>query len=233
MLAALTWLMGLTAPLFGIFGIEISWRDIILIGGGLTASAIRVKATLGGGLSLSDGVAGDQIILDNGLINPLSGVQRLVFADGTSIDQATLFKRATTGDGSAQQILYGATGHVRPLGLVRSYLLVQAVGGKGGMYGGFLQNEVELLECQPDTYVLHEHLELNHPLYFHEFAGRAAELVWTSDFAQADRNAIITLWQQKGPMLVMQSVAWEEKPEQAITSHLIWRLNLIRKIHCC
>ena len=35
MLAALTWLIGLTAPLFGIFGIEISWRDIILIGGGM------------------------------------------------------------------------------------------------------------------------------------------------------------------------------------------------------
>jgi predicted tellurium resistance membrane protein TerC len=35
MLAVLTWLMGLTAPLFGIFGIEISWRDIILIGGGM------------------------------------------------------------------------------------------------------------------------------------------------------------------------------------------------------
>src|ERR1700745_2255052 len=35
MLAALTWLMGLTAPLFGIFGIEISWRDIILVGGGM------------------------------------------------------------------------------------------------------------------------------------------------------------------------------------------------------
>jgi predicted tellurium resistance membrane protein TerC len=35
MLAGLTWLMGLTSPLFGIFGIEISWRDIILIGGGM------------------------------------------------------------------------------------------------------------------------------------------------------------------------------------------------------
>ena len=35
MLAALTWLMGLTAPLFGVFGIEISWRDVILIGGGM------------------------------------------------------------------------------------------------------------------------------------------------------------------------------------------------------
>jgi predicted tellurium resistance membrane protein TerC len=34
MLAGLTWLMGLTAPLFVVFGMAISWRDIILIGGG-------------------------------------------------------------------------------------------------------------------------------------------------------------------------------------------------------
>jgi predicted tellurium resistance membrane protein TerC len=34
MLASLTWLMGLTAPLFSLFGMGISWRDIILIGGG-------------------------------------------------------------------------------------------------------------------------------------------------------------------------------------------------------
>src|SRR5262249_33279163 len=35
MLAALTWLVGLTAPLFAVFGMSISSRDIILIGGGL------------------------------------------------------------------------------------------------------------------------------------------------------------------------------------------------------
>src|SRR5580692_5998604 len=35
MLFALTWLMKLTYSLFSIFGIGISWRDIILIGGGL------------------------------------------------------------------------------------------------------------------------------------------------------------------------------------------------------
>jgi predicted tellurium resistance membrane protein TerC len=35
MLATLTWLVGLTAPLFTVFRIAISWRDIILIGGGL------------------------------------------------------------------------------------------------------------------------------------------------------------------------------------------------------
>jgi predicted tellurium resistance membrane protein TerC len=35
MLFTLTWLMQLTFPLFSIFGMGISWRDIILIGGGL------------------------------------------------------------------------------------------------------------------------------------------------------------------------------------------------------
>jgi predicted tellurium resistance membrane protein TerC len=35
MLFTLTWLRQLTAPLFSIFGMGISWRDIILIGGGL------------------------------------------------------------------------------------------------------------------------------------------------------------------------------------------------------
>src|SRR5262249_19751042 len=35
MLFALTWLVRLTAPLVVVFGNEISWRDVILIGGGL------------------------------------------------------------------------------------------------------------------------------------------------------------------------------------------------------
>ncbi len=34
LLGALTWLMGLTQPVVTLFGIGISWRDIILIGGG-------------------------------------------------------------------------------------------------------------------------------------------------------------------------------------------------------
>ncbi len=35
MLVTLTWLARLAAPLFNVFGMAISWRDIILIGGGL------------------------------------------------------------------------------------------------------------------------------------------------------------------------------------------------------
>src|SRR6266478_1341561 len=54
MLAGLTWLMGLTAPLFTIFDMGISWRDIILIGGGLFLIAkatheihVEVEAQIG------------------------------------------------------------------------------------------------------------------------------------------------------------------------------------------
>src|SRR5581483_689938 len=35
MLAGLTWLIGLTYPIATAFGMEITWRDVILIGGGL------------------------------------------------------------------------------------------------------------------------------------------------------------------------------------------------------
>ncbi len=42
LLFALTWIIGLTAPLFEIFELEISWRDLILAGGGLF---LLVKAT--------------------------------------------------------------------------------------------------------------------------------------------------------------------------------------------
>jgi predicted tellurium resistance membrane protein TerC len=34
LLMALTWVMGLTQPLFDLFGRDVSWRDLILIGGG-------------------------------------------------------------------------------------------------------------------------------------------------------------------------------------------------------
>ena len=35
LLGSITWIMGLTQPLFELFGRDISWRDIILISGGL------------------------------------------------------------------------------------------------------------------------------------------------------------------------------------------------------
>src|SRR5690349_8206183 len=35
LLLAIAWIVGLTAPLFAVFGHAFSWRDLILIGGGL------------------------------------------------------------------------------------------------------------------------------------------------------------------------------------------------------
>lgn len=43
LLSMIVWIASLTAPLFSVFGHEISWRDIILIGGGLF---LLVKGTM-------------------------------------------------------------------------------------------------------------------------------------------------------------------------------------------
>jgi len=44
LLFAITWIIGLTAPLFSVLGQEISWRDLILIGGGLFLIATATHA---------------------------------------------------------------------------------------------------------------------------------------------------------------------------------------------
>jgi methyltransferase-like protein/SAM-dependent methyltransferase len=52
--------------------------------------------------------------------------------------------------------------------------LVISVEREGG-FGSLIRQELALLQATPDTYLLHEHLEdFNEPLYFHQFAGRAA-----------------------------------------------------------
>lgn len=53
--------------------------------------------------------------------------------------------------------------------------LAGAVTHKDGPYGQLLTQELEILRKTGDSYLLHEHLEeVNEPLYFHEFANRAA-----------------------------------------------------------
>ena len=52
----------------------------------------------------------------------------------------------------------------------------QNVPTENNPYGILLKQEVELLRNQGDWYIAHEHLEgVNDPIYFHEFAGRAAQ----------------------------------------------------------
>jgi len=53
--------------------------------------------------------------------------------------------------------------------------LAQCMPNADGSYGSLLRQELLLLLITPDTYLLHEHLdEVNEPLYFHQFAQRAA-----------------------------------------------------------
>lgn len=53
--------------------------------------------------------------------------------------------------------------------------LVRATPGAGGAFSALIRQELALLLATPETYLLHEHLEeFNEPLYFHQFAQRAA-----------------------------------------------------------
>lgn len=53
--------------------------------------------------------------------------------------------------------------------------LAQSVPEDGDPYGVLLRNELQLLRPLPDYYILHDHLEeTNEPVYFHQFAERAA-----------------------------------------------------------
>jgi methyltransferase-like protein len=53
--------------------------------------------------------------------------------------------------------------------------LADAVPADDAGFGSLVRRELALLRMTPDTYLLHEHLEeFNEPLYFHQFAGRAA-----------------------------------------------------------
>jgi SAM-dependent methyltransferase/methyltransferase-like protein len=53
--------------------------------------------------------------------------------------------------------------------------LLECVGESKNVYGEMLKTEAEMLEGTGDTYLYHEHLEeVNYPVYFHQFAERAA-----------------------------------------------------------
>lgn len=89
LLFGITWLIGLTAPLFELFGQVISWRDVILIAGGLF---LIFKATReihegmeGGDEDGESAIAGDRffsIIVQIALIDLVFSVDSIVTAIG-------------------------------------------------------------------------------------------------------------------------------------------------------
>ena len=94
MLFGLTFLMKLTAPLFSLFGMGISWRDIILIGGGLFLIA---KATheIHGEVEASHGEPGDE---------PKAGVFLMAILQIIIIDIVFSLDSIITAIGMAEQI---------------------------------------------------------------------------------------------------------------------------------
>jgi len=92
--------------------------------------------------------------------------------------------------------------------------LSRAVPNPNSIYAQLLKVEAELLQAASDSYVFHEHLEdVNCPLYFHQFAERAAgkglqylgEAKFTSPMGNLDPKAISSLRQ-----LSSNPIHWEQ-----------------------
>lgn len=63
------------------------------------------------------------------------------------------------------------------IGQARAFLkfLAKSAPKDKASYASLLQDELEIVNDAPDTYLFHEHLEeVNQPVYFHEFAARAS-----------------------------------------------------------
>src|SRR6478672_11711593 len=97
MLAGLTWLMGLTAPVVTLFGMAISWRDIILIGGGLFLIAkatheihAEVEAREGDSEAASRASAFFWVIMQIIVVDMVFSLDSIITAIGTAQDLAIM-----------------------------------------------------------------------------------------------------------------------------------------------
>jgi methyltransferase-like protein/cyclopropane fatty-acyl-phospholipid synthase-like methyltransferase len=103
---------------------------------------------------------------------------------------------------------YHAAGRATPQERVRQAramldFLVQASAGSDTTYDCLLRDEAGLLAGGSDSYLFHEQLEeFNHPVYFHEFAERAA-----GHGLQFLAEAQFSLFDQNMPALVRDTVA--------------------------
>jgi len=96
-----------------------SMENTLELGAGITSADIIVTAQVHDepssgqldaiDLILSDGVAGDQVVLDSELSDPARGVQQVVLSDGTILTRADLVARELAGDGGDNNI-FGTTG---------------------------------------------------------------------------------------------------------------------------
>jgi Ca2+-binding RTX toxin-like protein len=95
--------------------------DVLLLGAGIDESSLSVTINGSGGYTLTDGIAGDRILLDYQSYGSYYGVQKVQFADGTTLSAAQLQQMAentpaTTGDdtlvrGSGADLIDGLGGN--------------------------------------------------------------------------------------------------------------------------
>jgi len=126
--------------------------SVLKLGPGITAASLHVTATFKGAdglnrtdLTLTDGISGDQITLDNMWTvdaggstgeyvgeSYANGIEEVQFADGTTLTEAQLFEMEMTGT-TGNDTLYGTSG-------------ADLLDGKGG-------NDVEIGNGGSDTFV--------------------------------------------------------------------------------
>jgi Ca2+-binding RTX toxin-like protein len=124
-------------------------NNVLQLGAGITeASLIVTESADGKSLVLTDGVAGDQVTIDDLLLGQTQsgteGIQKVQFADGTTLSAAQLIDLGTTGTSANDTLHGGATG--------------------GNLFDGKGGNDVEVGNGYGDTFVFNQgygHLEID------------------------------------------------------------------------
>jgi Ca2+-binding RTX toxin-like protein len=117
-------------------------QPVLQLGAGIAASSLHVTESTNN-LIVTDGVAGDQITLDNMWSTSTDGVSEVTFADGTTLTGAQLIQMEMTGT-TGSDTLYGTSG-------------ADLIDGKGG-------NDSVIGNGGNDTFVFNAgygHLEIN------------------------------------------------------------------------
>ncbi|WP_198386371.1 calcium-binding protein, partial [Burkholderia ubonensis] len=99
--------------------------NTLRLGTGIDPSMLSARGDANGNLVIKTGVAGDEIVIDRMLLSARYGIQRVDFADGTSLTVQQLIALATAGTSEAD-ILYGSYGAD----------LIDGHGGTDRAYGG-------------------------------------------------------------------------------------------------
>ena len=97
---------------YGALEVDENWYSgqapVLQLGAGIEASMLKVSvANSHSGLVITDGVAGDQITLDN-MLYDYQGVSTIRFADGSTLSKAQIIAMETTGTSGADS-MYGTT----------------------------------------------------------------------------------------------------------------------------